>query len=507
MAIGRVRLKILKTRISGFWREYRRSKIGMVGLFMIAGFVFLAIFGPSLSPYDPTQQMVATPLALPQWLAQLEGHSDWPPSLTFDVQWKADSSNAFDAEFREDSGLASILKREKVYVWSVRYVGNSSEDVESKSTFNFTYNYQPPATFKCSFRWRVLNLSETGYNLELGLIRYDGDKAKEYSLWDSNSGPSSPVKSTNYLYSFDIPGLPVGFPRYVELGSGSTYLYRDRLGFTSPTGFLNETFSSKGPYALVLYVRLDPKTSVSTFEVQISDFEFVTLGKVNGLLGTDDVGRDIFSRVISGARVSLLIGLLVAVGGTSIGVLVGIVSGYLGGFVDEVSMRISDLLMCLPGLPLLLAAAEMFRGNLYIAMLIIVVLSWMGLARMIRSQVLSLRESAFIEAAIVTGCTRFNLLRRHILPNVLPLAFSFMVLGVPTAILTEATLSFLGLGDPALVTWGRIMDEAMKGGALAQDAWWWLFTPAVAIVVVCLGFVFVAHAFDNIVNPRLRVRR
>lgn len=481
--------------------------MGVLGLFMIAGFVFLAVFGPFLCPYDPKESMVATPLALPQWIALLQGHSDWSQSLTFDVQWKADSSNVFDLEFVEDPELASMLKREKAYVWSVRYVGNSSEEVESKLTFNFTYDYQPPAAFKCSLRWRALNLSEIGYNLELALVRYGGDEVKEYSLWDSNSRPGSRVRSTKYSYSFDILGLPVGFPRYEELGSGRASLYEERLGFNNETEFLNEAFSSKGTYALVVYVRLDPQTSVSTFEVQISDFDFVTLGKVHGLLGTDNLGRDIFSRVMYGARISLLIGLLVAVGGTSIGVLVGIVSGYLGGFVDETSMRISDLLMCLPGLPLLLAAAEMFGGNLYIAMFIIVILSWMALARMIRSQVLSLRELAFIEAAISSGCTRFSILRRHILPNVLPLAFSFMVLGVPNAILTEAALSFLGLGDPALVTWGRIMDEAMKGGALAQDAWWWLFTPAIAIVVVCLGFVFVAHAFDNIVNPRLRVKR
>jgi len=474
---------------------------------MIAGFVFLAIFGPSLSPYDPTQTMVATPLALPQWVALLQGHSDWPPSLTFDVQWKANSSNVFDFQFREDSGLASMLKREKAYVWSVQYTGSSSEEAEFKSTFNFTYNYKAPEAFKCSFRWRVLNLSEMGYNLELALIRYGGDEAKEYSLWDSNSRPGSSVRSTKYSYSFDIPGLPVGFPRYEELGSGRESLYKSRLGFNNETEFLNETFSSKGVYALAFYVRLNPKTSASTFEVQIFDFEFVTHGRVHGLLGTDDLGRDIFSRVIHGARISLMIGLLVAIGGTSIGVLVGIVSGYLGGFIDEASMRTADLLMCLPGLPLLLAAAAMFQRNLYIAMFIIVVLSWMALARMIRSQVLSLREVAFIEAAIATGCTGFYILRRHILPNVLPLAFSFMVLGVPNAILTEAALSFLGLGDPALVTWGRIMNEAMRGGALAQDAWWWLFTPAIAIVFVCLGFVFVAHAFDNIVNPRLRVRR
>jgi peptide/nickel transport system permease protein len=249
-----------------------------------------------------------------------------------------------------------------------------------------------------------------------------------------------------------------------------------------------------------------PTTNASTGEVQIFDFDFHTLGAVYGLLGTDNRGRDIFSRIIYGTRISLEVGLLVACLSTAIGVAAGVASGYFGGAFDEVSMRLVDLMMCLPFFPLLLAFADMFQRNLWIIMFLIVLWGWGGLARIVRSQVLSLREMPFIEAAVATGASKTYILRKHILPNVFPLIFSFLVLAVPGAILTESGLSFLGLGDPTLVTWGRIINEAMNGGALAANAWWWLFAPGVAIVLVCLSFVLVARAFDKIVNPRLRTR-
>lgn len=506
MATGKIRFKILKTRISGFWNEYKRSKVGILGLFMVAGFVFLAIFGPSLAPYDPKIDMLAAPLAVPQWLTILPQYKDLPPTIYFNVEWTSNLSDIFDFQFKEDSALAAMLGKEKVYVWSVRYTGNSTNEVEFKLSYNFDYNYAPPDSFKCSFKWRVLNLSEAGYNLELALGYY-GDQPREYSLWDNNFKTAAPKRSTTYSYTFDMPGAPSGYPRYVELNSGLNSLYKGRLDFNDEKSFINEVFSSKGCYALMFYIRLKPKTNVSTFEVQIFDFAFVTRGKTHGLLGTDDRGRDVFSQLLYGTRVSFMVGGLVAVLATSFGVLVGTLSGYFGGFVDELSMRIVDLLMCLPVLPLLLATVDMFGRNLIIAMLIIVFLSWMALARMIRSQVLSLREMAFVEAAVASGCSRLNILAKHIVPNVLPLAFSYMILSVPGAILIEASLSFLGLGDPQLISWGRMMNEAMRGGALAKDAWWWIFTPGIAIVLVCLSFVFVSFAFDRIVNPRLRARR
>jgi peptide/nickel transport system permease protein len=497
----------MKTRLSGFWLEFRKSKTGLAGLFLIVAFVFFALFGSYITPFDPKEEMVAAQVAPPEWIRIIPGYADWPTSQVFDVEWTGDTNDDFDTKLKTDAELAEMMKREKVEVWTVLYKGEVPGEKTARSTFGFTHECAPPSAFKCSFRWRVLNLSEMGYNVELSLLKYTGGNINQYSLWDSNFKISSPERSTRYSYWFDVPSVPTGFPEFADLGSGRAVLYSKRLDFENDSSFLNDVFLGADRYELVIDVRLNAETIASFFELQIFDFEFRTLGKVHGILGTDDRGRDVWSRILAGTEVSFIVGMIVATFGTSIGLAVGILSGYLGGFVDEISMRTVDLLMCLPALPLLLAAAEMFGRNIYIAIFIIVITGWMALSRLIRSHVLALREAPFVEAAISIGSTRKHILARHILPNVMHIAFSYLILSVSTAIILEATLSFLGLGDATLISWGRIINEAMVGGALSKDAWWWMFTPGIAICLVCLGFVFVSNAFDKVVNPKLRARR
>lgn len=193
--------------------------------------------------------------------------------------------------------------------------------------------------------------------------------------------------------------------------------------------------------------------------------------------------------------------------GTSIGVLVGIVAGYVGGAVDETLMRIVDILLCLPGLPLLLTLVKLFGKNVFYVIIFIALFGWLGLARTIRSQILSIREAAFVECAVASGASRPYIMRKHLLPNIIPIALASLVLSVPGGILAEASLSFLGFGDPRVPTWGKMLNYAFGHGAFENFAWWWAIPPGIAITLVCLAFVFMGFAIDEIVNPRLRRRR
>ena len=223
-------------------------------------------------------------------------------------------------------------------------------------------------------------------------------------------------------------------------------------------------------------------------------------------LGTDELGRDVFRATIEGARLSLLIGLVATAISIVVGATVGIAAGYRGGTLDGVLMRITDFFLVLPALPLIIVLAALFGQSTVVLVLVIGLTSWPSTARMVRSQVLSLRERRFITRIRSLGATDFWIVRYHILANVLPLIFANTVLVIAGSILAEATLAFLGLGDPVHVSWGTMLHFAFDSGATGRGAWWYVLPPGIGIVVVVLGFVLAGHTLDRILNPRLRSR-
>lgn len=238
------------------------------------------------------------------------------------------------------------------------------------------------------------------------------------------------------------------------------------------------------------------------------------------LFGTDRLGRDIMNLTVHGTRVSMIIGLLATVITVAIGALLGIISGFLGGTIDTVLMRITDFFLVLPTfvLALILAPilldvignqAELFgmRMTLVVIVVVIGITSWASTARIIRSQTLSLRERAFVDRARVVGAGPGWIMRRHILPNVLNLIVANTVLTFAGAVLTETTLSFIGLGDPFQPSWGQLLNQAQADGAAGLGAWWVLAPPGIAIILVVLAFTLVGGALDDVLNPKLRHRR
>ncbi|MFQ6060070.1 MAG: kelch repeat-containing protein [Thermoplasmata archaeon] len=222
------------------------------------------------------------------------------------------------------------------------------------------------------------------------------------------------------------------------------------------------------------------------------------------ILGTDSQARDIFSQMMWGSQIALTVGLLAAAGSIGIGTIIGLVSGYSGGKIDSVLMRFTDVILVLPGLPFIIILAAVLGPSYWNIIFVLTIIGWPGTARVIRSEVLSLKERPFIDSARVTGASNFRIMFKHLAPNVMPLAFLYMTLAVSGAILSEAALSFLGVGDVNTPSWGQMLQAIQTQNVLA--AWWWLLPPGLAITFISLAFYLIGRAFEQIVNPRLRKR-
>ncbi len=223
-------------------------------------------------------------------------------------------------------------------------------------------------------------------------------------------------------------------------------------------------------------------------------------------LGTDDMGRDILSQILWGTRISLLVGFIASLSATIIGVTVGMISGYFGGTIDNILMGLTDIILILPTIPLMIVIAAYLGQSIWNLALVIAIVSWPSTARIVRSQTLSLKEEAFVEAARSIGAGHIRIIVSHILPNVLPIILANTVLMIVGAIISEAGLSFLGLGDPTHQSWGMILYYAQVAGGFIRGAWWWIVTPGVCITLVGVSLTFIGYALDEIVNPRLRQR-
>jgi peptide/nickel transport system permease protein len=237
---------------------------------------------------------------------------------------------------------------------------------------------------------------------------------------------------------------------------------------------------------------------------QIAPIEAVFSGTVFGVMGTDGLGRDLWEGLLYGFPVALLIATLVASVSTFIGAALGILSGYAGGATDAVIQRLADVVSTVPILPLLIFLIFVFGPNLWLIILILVAFSWPGLTILVRSIVLQIRSGQLVEAAQALGASRKRIMIRHVFPQVAPFIVAQMIFFAPGAILAEAGLSFLGLGDPSIPTWGQMLQAGFQSGALYVGYWWWVLPPGILIVFTALAFMLLALAMEPIVDPRLR---
>jgi peptide/nickel transport system permease protein len=222
-------------------------------------------------------------------------------------------------------------------------------------------------------------------------------------------------------------------------------------------------------------------------------------------MGTDVIGRDLSLGLVLGFPVSLFVGVVASVLVTGLGATLGLFSGYFGGKVDNVIQRFADFINNIPILPLLIFLVFTFGTKLWIIILAFVVFGWPGLTIVTRSMVLQLRESQYVESARAIGASNLRILSKHIFPNIAPFILAQIIFLTPSFILLEAALSFLGLGDPSLPTWGQMLELGFKNAAVYLGYWWWILPPGLLIVVTALTFVMVSMGLEPVINPRVRV--
>lgn len=222
--------------------------------------------------------------------------------------------------------------------------------------------------------------------------------------------------------------------------------------------------------------------------------------------GTDDAGRDWFTRSMYGARVSLMVAFFAMAISIAIGTTVGCVAGFFGGWVDSLLMRIADMALSLPFLPFVIVLTGFLGADTRNIVLAVALLLWPNSARVIRSQVLTLRERAYVEAARVTGASQWRILFVHIAPNILPLSFVYAAIAIGWAIITEASVNFLGFGDPTSVSWGMMLQDAFSSQALSRGQYAWFVPPGICIILVVVAGFFISRGYEEVFMPRLRGR-
>jgi len=365
---------------------------------------------------------------------------------------------------------------------------------------------QKGATLSTDPNLKYIDTSKSGNWTAVDSVVYDSNGSGFFDAADTLvAGQSTGNNNLSWSsYPFTTPGWQS--PRSLDSNSGTLQQVVQKRGL-NPAQLI---FGSKDQYTFGVRVTINSALSSATpVNVYLDNMNLKIYGTSFGLLGTDYQGADVWSQLIYGARISLMVGLLSAFIGILLGLVVGLVAGYLGKVVDEVLMRFTDMLLVIPGLPLLIVLVTVLggafgSGRTLALILVIGFLGWMGFARVVRSQVLSLKERPFVEAAKAAGAGSGHITIRHILPNIVGLIYVNLALAVPGAILAEAALSFLGLGDVSVLSWGRMLNLVETTGS--QKIWWWVIPPGLSIALVSVAFVMIGFSLDTLFNPRLRQR-
>jgi len=461
-----------------FWKEYKKHKTGMIGLILLSLLIALSIFTFIFIPletykqwYNPTYWNKYPKSVPPSWI------------------------NYFLTSKLPEHIILSNPKFNIIEEHALRIITHSY-------TLNFIYD-SFPTDFMLNFALKYYGKPPM---LEFSVKRPDNDLI----VLIKTTLPPKPKESSYYIYNSTIfsteRNLKINVAQHILNKTGLMI----SLDYASPEVLIfavsdhsivqpGKAKVLKGNYEFfITFYLFDEKDEVLFSELIIG-------GKVFGLLGTDDLRRDLLIGILWSTPIALLLGLSVAFLAVLIGLTYGVISGYYGGSIDEIMMRISDIIYALPALPfLILLSLSVGRSMVYI-IAYLVVFGWVGASKVARSIALQLKNLPYVEAARLIGASNLRIMFKHIMPQIIPYAIANIALSVPAAILTEAGLSFLGLGDPTLPTWGQILHDAQVYSAVIRGLWWWVLSPGLMIAITGLSFVLIGNAIETILNPRRRV--
>lgn len=456
--------------IKDFFNEFKKDKTGMIGLSILIIAILISLLEPLILTYKEA----------PKRWRDINYWQDNPVSAP--PVWL----NFFQKE------KASITSHIEEISFETNYIDGR---LNYKILFEYDYNYDKSPVdliFHLNIR------GNTG--LIWKVVRPDGESIILYDgLYNStgNLRISAFNDSKNRILRFYRESVPAIFSRQAE----SLITNPIEILFNTKRDDMAKDFLAlKGIY------QFEITGEFSETSGKIENPYMVLVGSMSGLMGTDNMKRDIFSGLISGLKWALFIGIATSFIAVIIGVMYGIISAYFGGFVDGFMQFIYQIFIGIPVLPVMIVMSAIFKPSIWTMIAMMILFSWTGSVMTVRSMAMQLKEETYIEAARTIGAGHLRIIFNHLTPLLLPFSFASMALAVPSAIVYESSLSLLGFGDATIVTWGQILHDAMKGSAVLSGLWWWIIPPGILIAILGMSFAFLGFALDKILHPKLRNR-
>lgn len=458
--------ELLSTR-SSLLRDLTHSKIGIAGIGILLVLISTTLYTATAVPLKSFQQWnnpdywIDYPKdAAPAWINLLMLGQKMPEHIIL----RSSQASVFT---ENQGGIRSVTY---TYLVNFNYDGYPTDFMVP---YSVKYGQIPPA-------------------FQISVVRPDGNDFSIYnsalppSLGEAENQVSNRVFSTDSSISQNLRNYENIFSYPVDESSPQVMLF-------SQTG---EEKVLKGMY------QVKEKFYLFGSSDSVKETGLILGGKVFGLMGTDELRRDLAVGILWGTPVALFIGLTVSLASVLIGLIYGIIAGYKGKRTDEGLMRVNDLFYSLPALPFLVILSVTIGRNILIITVFLIIFGWVGTAKIARSLALQLKNLQYVESAKLMGESDIKIIFRHIIPQLLPLTLASIAIAVPGAIVGYAALSFLGLGDPSIPTWGQILRDANSAQAAARGLWWWIIPPGLMIAFTGLAFALIGNAIESITNRR-----